>query len=329
MKIGIIGCGNVGKKRASTLGINELVAVADVSLDNAKDVASVCGCESYSTDYRSVIEREDIDLVIISTTNQFLSTIAYESVLSGKHVLVEKPAGRNSAELIPIIECAKKKGIFVKVGFNHRYHPALLKAKEMVTSGTIGDIMFIRGRYGHGGRTGYDTEWRSDPEKAGGGELIDQGVHLIDLSRWFLGDLSVDYGFASTFFWNMSVDDNAFFMLKNDKKQVAWLHVSSSEWKNTFSFEIYGIHGKLQVDGLGGSYGVEKLIYYQMLPSMGPPATTIWEYPFPDLSWQMELEYFIHTILKNETPEADIVDAKAALDIVQDIYNFKKIEMSS
>ena len=122
----------------------------------------------------------------------------------------------------------------------------------------------------------------------------------------------------------MPVDDNAFFMLKNEKKQVAWLHVSSSEWKNSFSFEIYGVHGKLQVDGLGGSYGVEKLTYYQMLPSMGPPATTIWEYPFEDLSWQMELEYFIRTILNNEVPEADIVDAKKALDIVQDIYNFKK-----
>lgn len=324
MKIGIIGCGNIGKKRASYLGENELVAVADISIENAKDVASICGCENYSIDYRDVIQRDDIDLVIISTTNQFLSHITHESVLSGKHVLVEKPAGRNSEELIPIIECAKKKGIFVKVGFNHRYHPAFLKAKEMIKSGAIGNIMFIRGRYGHGGRIGYNTEWRSDPNKAGGGELVDQGVHLIDLSRWFLGDLSVDYGFTSTFFWNMPVDDNAFFMLKNEKKQVAWLHVSSSEWKNTFSFEIYGIHGKLQVDGLGGSYGVEKLTYYQMLPSMGPPATTVWEYPFEDVSWQMEIEYFVSKILKNEAPEADIIDAKKALDIVQDIYNFKK-----
>ena len=225
-------------------------------------------------------------LILISTTNEYLAKITLAAVTAGKHVLVEKPAGRNPKELIPIIETAKRNNVFVKVGFNHRYHPALLKAKQLVDSGTIGPLMFIRGRYGHGGRLGYEKEWRAIPEKSGGGELIDQGVHLIDLSRWFLGDLTVASGFAHTYYWDMPVDDNAFLSLKSSDEKIAWLHVSCTEWKNIFSFEIYGETGKLSIEGLGGSYGVERLFLYKMLPTMGPPETTMWEYPFSDNSWK-------------------------------------------
>ena len=139
--------------------------------------------------------------------------------------------------------------------------------------------MFLRGRYGHGGRVGYDREWRADPAHSGGGELIDQGVHLIDLSRWFLGPFADVDGAAHTYFWDMPVDDNAFLRLTTPGGQVAFLHVSCTEWKNLFSFEIYGRDGKLHIEGLGGSYGVERLAHYQMLPEMGPPDTTIHEYP--------------------------------------------------
>jgi predicted dehydrogenase len=181
--------------------------------------------------------------------------------------------------------------------------------------------MFIRGRYGHGGRPGYEKEWRAIPEKSGGGELIDQGVHLIDLCRWFLGDLDVAKGFAHTYYWDMPVDDNAFLMLKSPKDQVAWLHVSCTEWKNTFSFEIYGETGKLHIEGLGGSYGVERLYSYTMLPQMGPPETTIWEFPFPDNSWNLELDEFIRSIELHNEPEGNIHDAKKALDIVKRVYD--------
>src|SRR6185295_2401631 len=160
-----------------------------------------------------------------------------------------------------------------QVGFNHRFHPALQKAREIVDTGALGPLMFIRGRYGHGGRTGYDREWRADPAISGGGELIDQGVHLIDLARWFLGEFPVVEGHAGTYFWDMAVDDNAFLSLRTKANQTAWLQASCTEWKNMFSFEIYGRDGKLQVDGLGGSYGVERLSYYKMLPKMGPPET--------------------------------------------------------
>ena len=320
MKVGIIGCGAVGRKRALALGEHELVIAVDPFLERARDVAQLKNCNSVSTDYQDALNNDQIDLVFISTTNEFLAKIALDAVTAKKHVLVEKPAGRNPKELIPIIETAKRNNVFVKVGFNHRFHPALLKAKELVDSGEIGPLMFIRGRYGHGGRLGYEKEWRSIPEKSGGGELIDQGVHLIDLSRWFLGELEVVDAFAYTYFWEMPVDDNAFLTLKTPDNQVAWLHVSCTEWKNMFSFEIYGKYGKLQVDGLGGSYGTERLSLYKMLPQMGPPETTIWEYPFPDNSWNLEVNAFINSIEMHKEPDGNIHDAKKALDIVAHVY---------
>ena len=139
--------------------------------------------------------------------------------------------------------------------------------------------MYIRARYGHGGRVGYDREWRADRAVSGGGEMLDQGVHLVDLARWFAGDFVEVAGHVGTFFWNMSVEDNGFALLKTATGQVAWLHASCTEWKNLFCFEVFCRTGKLQIDGLGRSYGVERLTAYRMLPQMGPPETSTWEYP--------------------------------------------------
>jgi predicted dehydrogenase len=222
-------------------------------------------------------------------------------------------------EIDTVIDAAARCSQLVRVGFNHRYHPALLKARALFESGALGPLMFVRGRYGHGGRIGYDKEWRADPAVAGGGELIDQGVHLIDLSRWFLGDFTTVSGFARTYFWQMPVDDNAFLLLRTPVDQAAFLHVSCTEWKNLFSLEIYGKEGKLHVEGLGGSYGVERLSFYKMLPEMGPPETTIWEYPRGDRSWALEFEEFIEDIRLSRQPVASLVDARAALAIVEEI----------
>jgi predicted dehydrogenase len=208
----------------------------------------------------------------------------------------------------------------VRVGFNHRYHPALQKAHEIVSNGALGPLMFIRGRYGHGGRVGYDKEWRANPELSGGGELIDQGVHLIDLSGWFLGPFASIDGFAATYFWDMPVDDNAFMTLRTERGQCAFLHVSCSEWKNLFSFEIYGRDGKLALDGLGGSYGVERITWYRMLPEMGPPETTSWEYPRGDQSWSIEFAEFVEDIRQRREPNPGLAEAKAALEVVEAIY---------
>ena len=208
----------------------------------------------------------------------------------------------------------------VRVGFNHRYHRAFQKARQIVDAGDLGRLMFLRGRYGHGGRLGYEKEWRAQPSLSGGGELIDQGVHLIDLARWFLGDFVKVEGFAHTYFWDMPVDDNAFLLLRTDGAQTAFLHASCTEWKNTFSFEIYGEHGKLQIDGIGGSYGTERLTWYRMLPQMGPPETTTWEFPMADNSWEIEMQEFLRDIEMQRKPDPGLEDAVATLDIVGKVY---------
>jgi predicted dehydrogenase len=233
---------------------------------------------------------------------------------------VEKPAARNAAELEPVWRAAQARGVVVKVGFNHRFHPAILKAKQMFDAGQVGPLMFMRGRYGHGGRLGYEKEWRANPAVAGGGEMLDQGVHLIDLARWFAGDFTQVTGQVGTFFWNMPVEDNGFAVLTTAQGKVAFLQASCTEWKNLFSMEIFGKSGKLQIDGLGGSYGVEKLTYYRMLPQMGPPETTSWEYPGEDVSWRLEFENFIDCIQHRRAPSGDLSDALAALRIVEKLY---------
>jgi predicted dehydrogenase len=235
-------------------------------------------------------------------------------------VLVEKPAGIRPEALTPVIDAADQAGALVRVGFNHRYHPAFQKARQLVEAGELGELMFLRGRYGHGGRVGYEQEWRADSALSGGGELIDQGVHLIDLARWFLGDFVQVDGFIHTYFWDMPVEDNAFLLLRTVQDQTAFLHASWTEWKNMFSFELYGQDGKLEVNGLGGSYGTERLVFYKMLPQMGPPPTMIWEFPMEDRSWQVEFNEFLEDIRLHRQPSPNLADAKAALQIVAQLY---------
>jgi predicted dehydrogenase len=318
--VAIIGCGLIGQKRARALGAARLVACADAVIERAEVLARTAHDCKAARDYQSVLERDDVDIVVIATPNNLLAPIAQAALQAGKHVLVEKPAAITLSEIDSIIAAREKSGRLARVGFNHRYHPSFRKARELYESGALGDLMFVRGRYGHGARVGYEKEWRANPEISGGGELIDQGVHLIDLSRWFLGDFVNASGFSHTYFWQMPVDDNAFLLLKTVRQQAAFLHVSCTEWKNLFSFEIYGRVAKLHIDGLGGSYGVERLAYYRMLPEMGPPETTIWEYPMADNSWYLEFSEFMEDIRLKRKPAASLEDARAALAVVEGIY---------
>jgi len=320
MRVGIVGCGLIGQKRAQALAGARLVACADPDDGRARAVAGrAAGCRP-SSRWQDVIGAPDVDLVVVATPHHVLPEIALAAIEAGKHVLVEKPAARSAAELEPVIAAAERRRALVRVGFNHRYHRAFRKARELVDGGVAGPLMFLRARYGHGGRIGYEKEWRADVRLSGGGELVDQGVHLIDLSRWFLGEFTRVDGTARTYFWDMKVDDNAFLMLRTATDQVAWLHASATEWKNTFSMEIYGRDAKLQIDGLGGSYGTERLTLYRMLPGMGPPETTAWEYPMADDSWEAEMAEFLEDIRLGRAPSAGLRDAHAALTVVHRIY---------
>ncbi len=320
VNIAIIGCGLIGRKRAKFLAGCRLVACSDVIRDRAEAVASEHPGAVVASDWSEVIHARTVDLVVVATTHDKLAEITGAALSFGKHVLVEKPAARSSRELEHVVRLAEATGLRVHVGFNHRYHPALRKAREIVVAGLIGEPLYVRGRYGHGGRIGYEREWRADPSRSGGGELIDQGIHLIDLARWFLGDFVNVSGFAHTYFWKMPVEDNGFMLLRTAENRAAFLHASCTEWKNQFSFEIFGDAGKVEIAGLGGSYGVERITLYRMLPEMGPPETTMWEFPMPDRSWETELEEFLSEIRTGKEPAANLRDARAALKIVEEIY---------
>ncbi|MBI5381823.1 MAG: Gfo/Idh/MocA family oxidoreductase [Opitutae bacterium] len=321
MQFAVIGCGLIGRKRAAALtGRAALRYACDLEIGRAADVAKLtAGCQAIS-DYQVALADPAIEAVIVSTLNASLAPIALAAVRAGKHVLVEKPGALNASQLRTVQAAAAETGARVRLGYNHRFHPALQMARVLVDQGTLGPLMMLRARYGHGGRKGYDREWRANPELSGGGELIDQGVHLIDLASWFLGDFATVDGHATTYFWDMEVDDNAFLSLRAVGGQTAWLHVSCTEWKNLFSLELYGRNAKIAIEGLGGSYGVERCTCYQMLPEMGPPETTTWEYPRGDDSWAMETKAFIDDIRLGRDPAPGLREGIRTLEIVEAVY---------
>ena len=322
VRVGLVGAGLIGRRRAMVVRESpseDLIIVADVDRARAEEVAHQNGC-SATTDWREVVARDDVDAVIVSTTNDWLAPISIAAARNGKHVLCEKPLGRNPEESRQIVEAAQANRVKLKTGFNHRHHAAIWKARELFDRGAIGEICFIRCRYGHGGRPGYDKEWRANPEIAGGGELLDQGIHALDLFRWFLGDFDEAMGFTMTSFWNTPVEDNAFALFRTTKGQVASLHASWTQWKNLFSFEIFGRDGYLIVEGLGGSYGPERLIWGRRLPQSGPPEEERFEFPGPDISWREEWREFVAAIREDREPLANGYDGWQAVRMAYAIY---------
>lgn len=316
-RIAQVGCGLVGRKRLKLLPPGCVRIACDVAIDRAREFAALApGCLATDS-VEQTVTSPDVDVVMIATVNAALAPLALQAVEHGKHVLVEKPGAIAVRELEALAAASARTGALVRVGYNHRYHPACLKALEIFRSGALGPMMFVRGRYGQGGRVGYDREWRADPKLSGGGELIDQGVHLIDLAGIFLGEFTTVEGHLATYFWNMPVDDNAFISLRNADGKTAWLHVSCTEWKNLFSLEIYGRDAKLHWEGLGGSYGPERLTFHKMLPQMGPPETTVFEFPGVDESWRVEMSEFFEDIRLKRTPAAGLKEAIAALAVVE------------
>jgi len=322
MRVGIVGCGFVGRRRAAIvrqMPTDELLIVADVDEARARAIAAEMGCLA-TTDWRELVSRDDLDVVIVSTTNDWLARITVAALQGGKHVLCEKPPGRNPDEAQQMMEAAQASGTKLKIGFNHRHHAAVWKGKELFDQGRIGEPLFIRCRYGHGGRPGYDQEWRADPEVSGGGELLDQGIHVVDLFRWFLGEFQEAVGYADTWYWKTPVDDNAFALFRTAGGKVASLHASWTQWKNLFSFEVFGRDGYLTVEGLGGSYGPERLTWGRRRPQSGPPDEERFEFPGPDTSWEAEWREFVSAIQENREPLANGYDGWQAMRMVYGVY---------
>jgi predicted dehydrogenase len=297
-----------------------VTAVADLDPARAEGAAAAVGA-SWTTNWREVVESRDVDAVVVATVNRELCPIGTAALGAGKHVLCEKPLGRNATEAEALVTAATLAGVVLKCGLNHRHHPALARAHEIAEDGGVGPLFTVRAAYGHGGRPGYEQEWRGDPELAGGGELLDQGVHLIDLSRWFLGDFTEVIGATATWFWDVSpLEDNCFATLSTGTAQIASLHSSWTQWRNMFRFEVFGRDGYLQITGLGGSYGPERLVHGRRRKESGPPHEESWDFPDRDVSWELEWQEFRSAITEGRRPLGDGRDGLAAAIIIDGIY---------
>jgi predicted dehydrogenase len=322
MKTGLIGAGLQGWRRSRAIkesGETELVIVASGHQEKARRLADEMGCRAVAS-WEEVVRNEDVEVLLICTPTNLHAPMAIEALKRGKHVLCEKPLAKNIREAEEIVNTARANRVKVKCGFNLRHHPGIQQARKWIDEGAIGEPVFLRCRYGIGGRPGYEKEWRMDPEISGGGQLMDQGMHALDLARWFLGDFTEVSGFLQTAYWDIApLEDNAFAMLRAKKWEIASIHVSWTQWKNLFSLEIYGRDGYITVEGLGGSYGVEKAILGKRA-FLKPFQEEVIEFRGEDRSWQGEWAEFMKAIKENREPLGSGLDGLEVLRLADAIY---------
>jgi predicted dehydrogenase len=324
LRVAIVGCGRIGARRAQALGPGEtLIGCCDIDSRAVERLAARHRCTACTTAEELFVLAPQV--VVVATGHDRLAELAEQALAAGAHVLVEKPAGISTAQIDRLIDCQRASGRLVKVGFNHRFHPALARTWREVHSGRHGELMHLRARYGHGGRPGYEHEWRADPTRAGGGELIDQGMHLLDLTHWLAGPLPLHSALLRTQFWETAVEDNAALILGEAGLRTgpwAMLHVSWTEWKNLFSLEVYCRNAKLEVDGLVRSYGPQRLRIYRMGPDLGPPELEQVDYSSEDLSWRREWQHFAGAITSGDGRLllGGLLDARYAWSQVEAAY---------
>jgi predicted dehydrogenase len=323
LKVALIGAGAFGARRAAAVATNPrsaLVVVADPAAGRACELARSFSAEAVAH-WREAVERDGVGAVIVATPTAAAPEISLVALASGKHVLVEKPFGRNADEILPAVKAAAEHHRVLKVGYNHRYHPAVAKAHEIYRGGAIGRLLYLRCSYGHGGRPGYEREWRSRPEVSGGGQLLDQGVHALDLFRWFAGEFADVAAFLATSYWPIApVEDNAFALLRTRDGAIAQLHASWTQWKNTFAFEITGEQGTVLVTGLGRSYGPERLVWHARSQSGSAPEERCFEFPAEDDSLAREWSDFLDAIETGREPMSSGSDAWRTLRLVDALY---------
>lgn len=322
MRVGIIGAGLQARRRAPVVREfpdTHLVVISAVRRDHAAPLASRMNCEA-AEGWEPVVGRTDLDAVLVCTPPHLHAAITVAALESGKHVLCEKPLARTADEAQAMLAAAARAGRVLKCGFNHRHHPGVQQVRRWVEEGRIGDLMYIRCRYGIGGRPGYEHEWRADPQIAAGGQLMEQGIHAIDLFRWFLGEPREIAAFTGTYFWKIApLEDNAFVLLRWPGGRTASLHSSLTQWRNQFSFEVFGRDGYALVDGLGGGYGTERAILGRRDFS-APFGEQIVEFRGEDRSWQEEWKEFVAAVAERREPMGNGTDGLRALQVVHAAY---------
>lgn len=326
LKVGIIGCGLIGKKRAkSLLQMGSRVTLCyDTDLKHSEQLVNEFGGR-IAPDWQAVVASAKVDAVVVATPNHLHLEIALQSFEHRKHVLCEKPLATTAHDANIMVKAAKKNHCYLKTGFNHRHHPGIRKAKQLIDSGVLGELYYMRGCYGHGGRSGYDLEWRGNASLSGGGELLDQGVHLLDLSRWFFGEFKEVFCQLGHYHWkNTPLEDNAFCLLRTEKKQTVTFHTSWTQWKNQFLLEIYGHDGYLKIEGLTGYYGAQRLCVGKKTPASPIPQETWEEFSNTDVSWDEEWSEFETAVREKREPMGNGMDGWASIRLVEGLYRSSK-----
>jgi predicted dehydrogenase len=327
LKCAIFGYGYMGEIRHRMIdqhNSTELVMICD---NDTSKIKSNLDCKIV-TDPSDVIN-SDVDIVFVCTPNHIIPDLTIKCLNRGKHAFCEKPPGRTLEDIVRMKDAEEKNpGTKLMFGFNHRFHPGVMKAKAIVDSDSLGKVIALRGLYGKSGGMDFSESWRNDIKVSGGGILLDQGIHMLDLFNLFLGKFINVKSFLSNCQWNFEVEDNAVVIMENNDGQLAMLHSSATFWKHMFSLNIILEKGYMKLDGLlskSGSYGRETLVvgrrqFEDEAEAVGNPSEeTI--YFDKDLSWELEVEIFIEAVLSDKPVIAsNSTDAYEAMDLVQRCY---------
>jgi predicted dehydrogenase len=325
-RAGIIGFGRIGGRRAELIEAHprfELTAIADPNPPGANALS----CTWYEN--AADLLQQDVDCVFICTPNALTPSLVVDALDAGKHVFAEKPPGRTVADIERIREAeARHPQLRVKFGFNHREHESVRLSHALIRSGELGRLMWMRGTYGKAGGPGYEESWRTDPAMAGGGILLDQGIHMIDLFRFFGGEFTEVKSFVSQAFWRVGLEDNAFALLRGPDGQTAMLHSSATHWNHTFRLDVYLTEAYLVLEGfLTGSqtYGRETLIvgrrdWSDLDAASGRPREERYYFD-EDHSWAREVDDFVRCIATGSpVVNGSSLDAQRAMELVARVY---------
>ncbi|MEM7352106.1 MAG: Gfo/Idh/MocA family oxidoreductase [Acidobacteriota bacterium] len=327
LRVGIVGFGKIGQLRANCLAAHpdfEVRAICDIDPDRAARTPGA----AFHQDYKDLLA-EDLDVVFVCAFNHVAPEVVTSALDRGCHVFCEKPPGC-CVEDVEKIQAAEQRnpGLKLKFGFNHRYHYSVIEAKSMVEGGRFGKVLWVRGVYGKCGGIQFENEWRNQSEIAGGGILLDQGIHMLDLCRYFCGDFNEVQSLVTTAFWNIPVEDNAFAILRTSEGQVALVHSSATQWKHRFLLEICLEGGYINLDGILSStrsYGDEKLTFAKKqfedeAFALGKPREETIFFGRDD-SWSLEIEDFAEAI-RQDRPVAsgNSTDALRVMQLIEEIY---------
>jgi predicted dehydrogenase len=316
--------GKIRHQSIKELGIANVVAISEPNLQKNDS-----GLPNVSID--NIIDNPDIGTVIICTPNFLNKPLTIRSLNAGKHVFCEKPPAFTAGDSKQIMDAERKSdGKKLMYGFNHRHHDSVMRIKKNIDSGKFGKVLWMRGRYGKSVTPDYFRQWRAKKELSGGGILIDQGIHMLDLFLFLGGDFDTVKAEVSNLFWNLDVEDNAFVILRNSKTgMLASMHSTMTQWRHLFSLEVFMEKGYMVLNGLltsSKSYG-EEILSIAKNRSAAPAAT--WEDEICEQyninnSWRYEMKTFFSAIKEDKPIEiGNSSDALKLMTIIDEIYKYK------